>query len=236
MPRDDAVGKEGTCLRRIAKRIVNKGSVGPALCAAIAVLARQRVTRTFERYVAPEIVREILKEGSDSLKLGGTLCDIAVLFVDIRGFTTMSERLAPEEVVLILNRYLAMTSGCIENNRGTLDKFVGDATMAFWGAPLPVEDSVYLAAKTALEIARGADALSETLKREIGEELRVGVGFHYGPAVVGNMGSELRMDYTAIGDTVNTAAVWNPMHPEVSYISVVLWRPLVKCCISNKII
>ncbi len=171
-----------------------------------AAIARQTVTRTFERYVAPSIVGEILKEGTDSLKLGGKLCDIAVLFVDIRGFTTMSERLSPEEVVNILNQYLSMTSSCIEKNRGTLDKFVGDATMAFWGAPLPEEDPVYLAAKTALDIVEGAEALNTKLKEEINEELHVGVGVHFGPAVVGNMGSEKRMDYTAIGDTVNTAA------------------------------
>lgn len=171
-----------------------------------ASIAKQNVTKTFERYVAPNIVGEILKEGTDSLKLGGKLCDIAVLFVDIRGFTTMSERLSPEEVVFILNRYLSMTSSCIENNKGTLDKFVGDATMAFWGAPLPEEDSVYLAAKTALDIVEGAKALSAQLKEEINEELNVGVGIHYGPAVVGNMGSLKHMDYTAIGDTVNTAA------------------------------
>lgn len=171
-----------------------------------AAIERQTVTKTFERYVAPSIVGEILKEGTDSLRLGGKTCDIAVLFVDIRGFTTMSERLTPEEVVSILNQYLTMTSACIEKNKGTLDKFVGDATMAFWGAPLPEEDPVYLAAMTALDIVKGADELSKKLKEEINEELHVGVGVHYGPAVVGNMGSVKRMDYTAIGDTVNTAA------------------------------
>ncbi|MBQ7564721.1 MAG: adenylate/guanylate cyclase domain-containing protein [Lachnospiraceae bacterium] len=171
-----------------------------------AALEKQQVTRTFERYVAPQIVKEILKEGTESLSLGGRLCEIAVLFVDVRGFTTMSERMSPEEVVYILNKYLTMTSSCIEKNRGTLDKFVGDATMAFWGAPLAEPDSVYLAVKTAQDIVEGAERLSEDLKEEIGEELRVGVGVHFGPAVVGNMGSERRMDFTAIGDTVNTAA------------------------------
>ncbi len=172
----------------------------------LAAMDRARVTRTFERYVAPEIVQEILKEGTDSLHLGGNLCEIAVLFVDVRGFTTMSERLQPEQVVFILNRYLGMTSSCVEQNHGTLDKFVGDATMAFWGAPLPMEDPVYYAAKTAMDIVKGSEELSRQLKEEIGEELHVGVGVHFGPAVVGNMGSERRMDYTAIGDTVNTAA------------------------------
>ena len=170
------------------------------------LIEKQRVTRTFERYVAPEIVSEILKEGVENLSLGGKTCDIAVLFVDVRGFTTMSERLTPEKVVFILNKYLTMASGCVERNRGTLDKFVGDAMMAFWGAPLPQEDAVYNAVKTAKEIVEGAARVSDELKAEIGEELRVGVGVNFGPAVVGNMGAEKHMDYTAIGDTVNTAA------------------------------
>jgi adenylate cyclase len=170
------------------------------------VLEKQQVTRTFERYVAPEIVREIMKEGTDNLSLGGKLCDIAVLFVDVRGFTTMSERLDPEKVVYILNRYLTMASDCVERNKGTLDKFVGDAMMAFWGAPLPQDDAIYNAVHTAWDIVTGAAKVSDELKDEIGEELNVGVGVHFGPAVVGNMGAEKHMDYTAIGDTVNTSA------------------------------
>jgi len=171
-----------------------------------AALERQNVTRTFERYVAPNVVEEILKEGTESLKLGGKTVDIAVLFVDVRGFTTMSERLSPEEVVFILNQYLSMTSACVERYQGTLDKFIGDATMAFWGAPIKDDEAIYHAACTALDIVKGAEELSEKLKKEINEEIHVGVGVHYGPAVVGNMGSERRMDYTAIGDTVNTSA------------------------------
>lgn len=171
-----------------------------------AAQARARVYSTFERYVAPSVVKELMKEGTDSLALGGKLCDIAVLFVDVRGFTTMSERLEPEKVVYIINKILTMTSSCIEKNNGTLDKYVGDCTMAFWGAPLPQEDSVYLAARTALDIVKGCEEVSAQLKEETGEEFKVGVGVHYGPAVVGNIGSERRMDYTAIGDTVNTSA------------------------------
>ena len=171
-----------------------------------AALEKQSVTRTFERYVAPNIVGEILKEGTDALHLGGKTVDIAVLFVDVRGFTTMSERLSPEVVVKILNRYLTMASACVDETNGTVDKFVGDAMMAFWGAPIDDEDPVYHAALTALGIVEGAKKISAELKEEIGEELNVGVGINYGPAVVGNMGSEKRMDYTAIGDTVNTSA------------------------------
>ena len=171
-----------------------------------AALEKRRVTATFQRYVAPEIVAELLKEGSDAAALGGKLCDIAVLFVDIRGFTTMSEILEPEEVVQILNRYLTLTSTCIFDNSGTLDKFVGDCTMAFWGAPLPQEDSIYKAVKTAFDMIERSEALQKELEEKFGRTVSFGVGVHYGPAVVGNIGAPNRMDYTAIGDTVNTAA------------------------------
>ncbi len=171
-----------------------------------AAIERQNVTRTFERYVAPNVVNELLKEGIDNLKLGGKNVDIAVLFVDVRGFTTMSERLSPETVVYILNQYLTMASNCVEETGGTIDKYVGDCLMAFWGAPLADEDPIYHAAVAGLGIINGVEEISAKLKEEIGEEIHVGVGINYGPAVVGNMGSEKRMDYTAIGDTVNTSA------------------------------
>lgn len=171
-----------------------------------AALEKRRVTATFERYVAPEIVQELLKEGTDAAALGGKLYDIAVLFVDIRGFTTMSEILEPAEVVQILNRYLELTSSCIFQNNGTLDKFVGDCTMAFWGAPLPQEDSIYKAVKTAFDMIEQSKALQKELEEKFGRTVSFGVGVHFGPAVVGNIGAPNRMDYTAIGDTVNTAA------------------------------
>ena len=171
-----------------------------------ATMEKQSVVRTFERYVAPNIVNEILREGTENLSLGGKTCDIAVLFVDVRGFTPMSEKLEPEKVVDILNRYLTMANECVVNNAGTLDKFIGDAAMAFWGAPLKDSDPVYHAAKAAMAIQEGAKVLSKQLQKEMGLEFYVGIGINYGPAVVGNMGSEHHMDYTAIGDTVNTAS------------------------------
>lgn len=170
------------------------------------VVEKRRITSTFQRYVAPEIVQEILKEDSASLALGGKLTDIAVLFVDIRGFTSLSEGLEPTQVVDILNRYLTLTSDCILKNTGTLDKFIGDATMAFWGAPLPQEDCIFKAVKTALDMAEGGAALAAELEESFGRSVAFGIGIHYGPAIVGNVGSPNRMDYTAIGDTVNTAA------------------------------
>ncbi|MDO4540473.1 MAG: adenylate/guanylate cyclase domain-containing protein [Syntrophomonadaceae bacterium] len=171
-----------------------------------AALEKRRITNTFQRYVAPEIVAEILKEGTDALELGGKMTDIAVLFVDIRGFTPMSEVLQPPQVVEVLNSYLELTSSCIMNNHGTLDKFIGDATMAFWGAPLPQEDYVFNAVKAALDMVERSKELGEELERRFGRTVAFGVGVHCGKAVVGNIGAEMRMDFTAIGDTVNTAA------------------------------
>jgi len=147
-----------------------------------------------------------MAEGSESLGLGGRLTRVAVLFVDIRGFTSMSEVLSPQEVVEILNRYLTLTSDCIFKNHGTLDKFVGDCTMAFWGAPLPQDDYVMKAVRCAMDMVEGSKALSEELLQRFGRTVSFGIGINVGDAVIGNIGSPRRMDYTAIGDTVNTAS------------------------------
>lgn len=167
---------------------------------------KRRVTDTFGRYVDPAILKELLVQGGSAEDLGGKLFDIAVLFVDIRGFTTMSEALPPTTVVEILNRYLTLTTECIMRYHGTLDKFVGDCTMAFWNAPLPQEDAAYLACCAAMDMVEGSKALGEELEAKYGRTVSFGVGVHMGPAVVGNIGAPQRMDYTAIGDTVNTSA------------------------------
>lgn len=171
-----------------------------------AALERQKVTRTFRRYVAPEIVTELLHAGPDALKPGGKTCEIAVLFVDIRGFTTMSERMKPEDVVEVLNQYLTLTTECVMDSQGTLDKFVGDCTMAFWNAPLPQEDYIMQACRAAIAMVRKAAPLADALQEKYHQSVSFGIGIHAGPAVVGNIGAPMRMDYTAIGDTVNTAA------------------------------
>ncbi len=173
---------------------------------ARAAFEKRKVTNTLHRYLAPEIANELLKGDPQALQLGGDLRDIAVLFVDIRGFTTMSEKLDARQVVEIVNKYLTLTSTCIFNNSGTLDKYVGDCTMAFWGAPLPQKDPIFLAVKAAIDMREGAKSLGEELMAEFGHSVDFGIGVHFGSAVVGNIGSPKRMDYTAIGDTVNTAA------------------------------
>ena len=174
---------------------------------AQAALEKHRITNTFKKYVAPEVVNEILNDDArNCLAPGGRVVDIAVLFVDVRGFTTMSEALSPDQVVEILNRYLTLTAKCIMDHRGTLDKFIGDATMAFWGAPIPQEDYVMNAAKAAIAMRDGSEELSKELMERFARTVAFGIGIHVGKAVVGNIGSPKRMDYTAIGDTVNTAS------------------------------
>lgn len=170
------------------------------------LLQKRQVVRTFKRYVDSEIVDEIIRTGMDEIQLGGKTVDIACLFVDIRGFTTMSEQLEPEEVVAILNQYLNLTSSCIFRHHGTLDKFIGDATMALFNVPLPQQDYVYQAVLTAWDMVKEADKLGEELLSKFGKTVSFGIGVHCGKAVVGNIGTDKRMDYTAIGDTVNTAA------------------------------
>ena len=167
---------------------------------------RRRVTNTFGHYVDPAVMRQLLDQGPEALELGGKLYDIAVLFVDIRGFTTMSEALDAPTVVEIINRYLTLTTDCIMQNHGTLDKFVGDCTMAFWNAPLPQEDPIYLACCAAMDMLERSKALGQELLERYGRTVDFGIGVNFGPAVVGNIGAPKRMDYTAIGDTVNTAA------------------------------
>ena len=150
---------------------------------------KKKILNAFRKYVAPQVVEEIAKKGDFQIKVGGENRDIAVLFVDIRGFTTMSEALEPEQVVEILNEYLTLTSKSIFDNLGTLDKFVGDATMAVFNSPFDLPDYEFKAVCAAMDIVNGGKALEKDLM-----------------AKYGNIGCDFRMDFTAIGDTVNTAA------------------------------
>ncbi len=170
------------------------------------ILRRRKVVNVFKQYVAPQIVEKISRDTDFELVLGGENRHIAVLFVDIRGFTTMSESLRPEEVVEILNEYLSLTTKSIFDNEGTLDKFVGDATMAVFNAPFALDDYIFKAVCAAWDMKLGSDAIAEKFEKRFGKSVAFGIGVNCGEAVVGNIGCEFRMDYTAIGDTVNTAA------------------------------
>ncbi len=170
------------------------------------VQRRRGIVRAFKQYVSPELVEDISRKHYMELKLGGEKRNIAVLFVDVRGFTTLSEKLPPEEVVEFLNEYLSITTNAILKNKGTLDKYVGDATMAIFNAPFDLEDYVFCAVQAAWDMQQAAAGLAEKWSGRLGGKAAFGVGIHCGDAVVGNIGCSFRMDYTAIGDAVNTAA------------------------------
>jgi adenylate cyclase len=166
----------------------------------------QEVRRIFSSYVSPKMVAELVKD-PDKAKLGGQRKELTVLFSDIRGFTTFSEQHQPEEVVALLNEYMKAMTEVIFYWDGTLDKFVGDAIMVFWGAPLDQPQHAELAIRCALHMKKRLGELQEKWRSEGKKILDAGIGINSGEMVVGNMGAEgKKMDYTVIGDNVNLAA------------------------------
>lgn len=172
---------------------------------------KQNIKNTFKKYVDPKLVDSLISSNDNrnatDLSIGAKK-DIAVLFVDIRGFTPMSEHLkdSPDVLVAILNQYLELTSSSVFNNGGSVDKFIGDATMALFNGFVPLEDYEYKALCAAFDIVNGSEELNMHIKRRYGIEIGFGVGVNCGDAIVGDLGTQFRKDFTAIGDTVNTAA------------------------------
>lgn len=171
-------------------------------------LKRKHTNELFSRYMDPGLVNQLTKDMHDTpdLNLGGQKKDVAVLFVDIRGFTTLSESVEPEEIVNILNEYFSLVTDCIFRHNGMIDKFIGDAAMAVFNAPIDQPDYEYQAACAGLDIVNGGVELSKHLFEKYGKHVAFGVGISCGPAVIGNIGCKTRMDFTAIGDTVNTSS------------------------------
>ena len=170
---------------------------------------RGEITRLFARYVSDDVVEHLVKQGSLP-NLGGEAAQVTVLFSDIRNFTTISERLTAQEVVKMLNAYFTLACEPILREGGTIDKFIGDAIMAVFGSPAPHADHALRAIRAALEMERIARQFSawmhETFPGRDLPEFGVGIGIHSGEAVTGNIGHPKRMEFTAIGDTVNTAS------------------------------
>jgi len=162
---------------------------------------RQLIKKQFEHYLDPRQVKQ-LQKNPDLLKLGGEKRYATFLFTDVRGFTSLSEKLQPEEVTEIMNKALTVQVECVQRNGGMVDKFIGDACMAIFSAPLDLKDHEDKAVKTAIEMQ---EAIKE-LNKELSHEIAIGVGVNTGTAVVGNMGSDTRFDFSAIGDCVNIAA------------------------------
>jgi adenylate cyclase len=155
--------------------------------------------KLFERMVSPAVIRQL---DPDSLSLVGKRTDITVLFADIRGFTSFSETQTPEKLVAILNRYLAAAAEAVLDQEGTVDKFLGDAVMAWFNAPVPQPDHTLRAVRAAIILRNTVLGLHSEVPPEA--KLSFGVGIHYGDAVLGLIGTEKRLEYTAIGDSVNT--------------------------------
>lgn len=178
---------------------VVSGFLGFVYSSWLSVRSRQRVVDLFGRYVPRAVVNQLMLQPElKSLVLGGVKQDMTVMFADIRGFTTFSEDLPPEEVVRQLNSLLEIMVECTFENEGTLDKFIGDAILVLFNAPLHQQDHVTRAVRTALAIQQ------RLAQHPTG--LTVGIGLHRGEAVVGNIGTQRRLEYTAIGSTVNIAS------------------------------
>jgi adenylate cyclase len=171
-------------------------------------LERDRVRDMFARFLPEPMVDEVLSRAHGDLRLGGVRVVSTVLFADLRSFTTFAERTAPHEVIAVLNRYLGEMSDAVLDNGGTLVAFLGDGLMAVFGAPVECDDHADRAVAAAREMLRVRLPRFNDWAREqgYGDGFRMGIGISSGPAMSGNVGSERRLEYTAIGDTVNTAS------------------------------
>lgn len=158
------------------------------------------------RYFSPNIASIIQKEQTDFFKPGGKIQEVAVLFCDIRDFTTLSEKLTPNEILSFLSDYHQILVSIIFQYKGTIDKFIGDGIMATFGTPETKPDDALRAVKAALEIRREINKFNVIRKKENKELIHIGIGIHYGPVIAGNIGTKNRLEYTVIGDTVNTAS------------------------------
>jgi len=162
---------------------------------------RQQIKKQFEHYLDPRQVKQ-LQDNPELLKLGGEKRICTFLFTDVRGFTNLSEKLKPEEVTDIMNKVLTVQVECIQAHGGMVDKFIGDACMAIFNAPLDLDEHE----QRAVACARDMRTAIRMLQKELPEPIAIGIGVNTGEAIIGNMGSDTRFDYSAIGDAVNTAA------------------------------
>ena len=181
---------------------------------------RQEIKKQFEHYLDPRQVKR-LQDNPDLLKLGGEKKEATFLFTDVRGFTSLSEKLKPEEVTAIMNKALTIQSDAVQKHGGMVDKYIGDAMMAIFNAPIDLDDHRSAAIQTAIEI-------KENMKKaDLG--IDIGIGINTGEAVIGNMGSDTRFDYSAIGDCVNTAARLESATKEVGEDILIGYSTAIDC-------
>ena len=177
---------------------------------------KRRLTRTFGGYVSPLVMRDIIAGGPAAVGDGRTL-EVCVLFSDIRDFTTLSEHMPAEQVVALLNRYFSRMTHVVHRHEGTVDKFIGDGLMAFFGAPNHVPSPTANAFAAARDMLDSLAQLNAELATEGRAPLAIGIGLHLGEAVIGHIGSAERHSYTAIGDTVNTASRLESLSKDLGY-------------------
>jgi adenylate cyclase len=166
---------------------------------------KKKIKGTFSRYLAPSIINDLLKN-PDKLKLGGEKKNITVFFSDVRDFTSISEKLTPEQLSHCLNIYMTMMTDTLFEYKGTLDKYIGDAMVAYWGAPVDVENHPYWAVKGAIQMIEKLPAINEQFKTQGFPIFKHGIGLNTGECSVGNMGSNQIFSYTALGDNMNLGA------------------------------
>jgi adenylate cyclase len=167
---------------------------------------KRKIRRTFSQYLSPGVIALIEKDPNEYIRPGGEVKDLTVMFSDIRDFTTLSEGLTPDELVNLLNQYLSAMTDILFRNLGTLDKYIGDAIMAFWGSPFPQQDHAHCACRCALEMIASLEELNRKWEKQGGRRIAIGIGLNTGPVNVGNMGSDKRLAWTVMGDNVNLAS------------------------------
>jgi adenylate cyclase len=199
--------RSGVWVELVAPAFAAVGAFIAAALLSYGVEGRQRrfIKSAFRHYLSPHVIDRVLDDPT-LLRLGGQSREISAFFSDLAGFTSISERLSPEALVGLLNAYLSDMTDIILELGGTLDKYEGDAIIAFWNAPVDLADHALRACRAALRCQKRLAERRDEFRRAYGHELRMRIGLNSGPAVVGNMGSERRFDYTAMGDTMNLAS------------------------------
>ena len=166
---------------------------------------KRKVKGAFSHYLSQDVMEQVL-EDPDTLALGGERKELTVFFSDVRGFTTISESLTPENLCQLMNEYFTPMTDIILKNKGVLDKYIGDAIMAFWGAPIEIEDHADVTAEASIEMLQALDKIQSDFEAKNYPWVDIGIGVNSGPMSVGNMGSDERFQYTVMGDSVNLGA------------------------------
>ncbi|CAM2939076.1 guanylate cyclase [Legionella steigerwaltii] len=189
----------------LGNKIVIKSRIKEVIQLRNAVNSMKLGLKLFQKYIPKVLVRQLIESGED-IRTGGVRKTMTVLFSDIKGFTTIVEKMDPSELMQQMGEYLEELSQIIIDEKGTIDKYIGDSIMAFWGAPLPDEQPCHHAARAALRCQKKLDELNKIWQQKGKEAFFTRIGIHMGDAIVGNLGSSERLNYTAIGDTINTAS------------------------------